>query len=161
VRNNAGGFWNHGLFFLHNLAPAGTQASAHLSFLRKGGESVPATSRQQHACPNPAAAEEGACACCCSWRAQQLASFFHCRGCSMQDTVCRRGAAWRSSPLLLPPNCNYSCLPAPLLALLPVLQKYSDDASEELQTAIWEAFGDYDTLKANFSAAAAGVFGSG
>ncbi|PRW59894.1 superoxide dismutase [Chlorella sorokiniana] len=64
VRNNAGGFWNHGLFFLHNLAPAGTQ-------------------------------------------------------------------------------------------------KYSDDASEELQTAIWEAFSDYDTLKANFSAAAAGVFGSG
>ncbi|KAI7841253.1 hypothetical protein COHA_005026 [Chlorella ohadii] len=64
VRNNAGGLWNHGLFFLHNLAPAGSQ-------------------------------------------------------------------------------------------------KYADDASEELQTAIWEAFGDYDGLKANFSAAAAGVFGSG
>lgn len=28
VRNNAGGLWNHGLFFLHNLAPAGSQASA-------------------------------------------------------------------------------------------------------------------------------------
>ncbi len=27
VRNNAGGLWNHGLFFLHNLAPAGSQAS--------------------------------------------------------------------------------------------------------------------------------------
>ncbi len=46
-------------------------------------------------------------------------------------------------------------------SLPPVLQKYADDASEELQTAIWEAFGDYDGLKANFSAAAAGVFGSG
>lgn len=43
----------------------------------------------------------------------------------------------------------------------PLPQKYEDDASEELQTAIWEAFGDYDTLKTNFSAAAAGVFGSG
>jgi hypothetical protein len=25
VRNNAGGLWNHGLFFLHNLAPAYSQ----------------------------------------------------------------------------------------------------------------------------------------
>lgn len=43
----------------------------------------------------------------------------------------------------------------------PMQQKYEDDSSEELQTAIWEAFGDYDTLKTNFSAAAASVFGSG
>jgi superoxide dismutase len=30
VKNNAGGLWNHALFFLHNLAPAGSQVSYHL-----------------------------------------------------------------------------------------------------------------------------------
>lgn len=28
VRNNAGGLWNHGAFFLHNLAPFGSQVGA-------------------------------------------------------------------------------------------------------------------------------------
>lgn len=66
----------------------------------------------------------------------------------------------------MPPPVSFklplqSSEPVPGTPSQPQPQSYADDASEELQTAIWEAFGDYDTFKANFTAAAAGVFGSG
>lgn len=41
------------------------------------------------------------------------------------------------------------------------MQDYEKQASQDLRSAIASAFGSYDNFKANFSTAAAGVFGSG